>query len=154
MGLRFYRGYNAASDPAWIYFMAADKRGRIYRIGGFDASDYSQLVQRWIGRTRMVNEQAATEIVSAYFKYVEQWRPGVVHSPRDARLLPTAKAQRCGSIYPRVHAERTRDKTTVSAVVFDEMTVGIECVQVELSQTRGLIVSSRIVISPRARTEM
>src|SRR5205823_94871 len=124
---RFYRGYNASSDPAWIYFMALDGHGRIYRIGGFPTNDFSSMVSRWLKKTPVITNQAAIEVTSTYFKYLEGWLPGVVSSPADAALLPL-EAHKCGAIYPEVHACRTLRETTISAILFDERSLGTQCV--------------------------
>jgi hypothetical protein len=153
-GFRFHRAYNTVVDPAWIYVVATDGQGGVYRIGGFGtevgANEYSRLVRRWFERSKEMNDGAILDIVASYFRHVEGWSQGVVRGSGDARRLP-ATARACAK--PRI-TRRRADEVFVNVVLYDVVSGGLQCAEVELSAEHGFVVASRVVIAEGTRIEL
>jgi hypothetical protein len=145
-GIHFYRAYNNASDPAPDYIVGVDSTGTVYEIGGFESSQYSDLVRLWMKSP--IGQRDALNIASGYLTLVDGWEPGLLLRDEVPPVVVEAIAEchRCDvlSIRPAVNIDH--GEITVSGFAFDKRSTRLEAVKVRLSEASGITVLSRIVL--------
>ncbi|HEX8152348.1 MAG TPA: hypothetical protein VF698_04440 [Thermoanaerobaculia bacterium] len=150
-GVRFYRARNDRTDPPVRYIVARTDNGSWFRLGGFeDRVEQFNLLTRELGESGAIAEdKTAIALVDAYFEFVEQWTPGITERRIGA---PRGQAADCAnSDRPSVVMEG--DKRRVSAVVFDQPSGHVECVEVAVSRA-GFEVLRRIGLVDGQRIEL
>jgi len=158
MGFRFFRGYDVQFDPAWIYIVALDASGQVFRVRGFETNEYADITQRWVSSVPTIADDEAFLVVNGYFELVEQWSPGIVKTPQEIEAVKNAIAansveEHTSSDFmpagPRIM--RSDGSLIVVATVFDAGSLRTECVEVILSEDGGLEVASRFVVIDQPR---
>lgn len=161
LGVRFFRAYNQSIDPPIIYVVAVDADGDLYPIGGFRESSFSLLVKRWATEDSPLTESDVQAMIGDYFRMVEGWQPGIVDSLTDrAELADASKfASHCVcTSSPHERPIRIEDlgqgAARLKGLLFDAASSRLECVDVEISAAKGLVIVSREVLVDVLRTQL
>lgn len=161
LGVRFFRAYNQSIDPPISYVVAVNADGDLYPIGGFRESKFSLLVKRWASEDRPLTESSVQTVISDYFRMVEGWQPGIVDSVNDRVEFAEASkfASRCvctSSAHERPVRIQVlgQGAARMKGLLLDAASSRLECVDVEMSAAKGLVIVSREVLVDVPRTQL
>lgn len=149
--IAFYRAYDKLTIPAYVYVVAIDATGKLYRIRGFIDREFDSLLRNWSTDESGSEVAGPVDWVAAYFLTTELWEPGVVRTPEQDLGLRVAlsgeelPSERMIALEPLTTERRAR-LLIFNLTLHDTRSGRVERVEVAISPSSGIEVRSRHVV--------